>query len=142
MIQSRLLAATSLLCACGAVLPAQSTFGSFVGTVTDPGAAVVPGAIVTAKNLDTGATRSTLTAETGDYTLVNIEPGAYEISVVAKGFTRALFANLSLASRQTMCVNAMLTVSSQNETVNVMAAAETVIFVVQLLVSALYHSGR
>jgi hypothetical protein len=121
------LAVTSLLCACAVLLPAQSTFGSFVGTVTDPGAAVVPGAIVTAKNLDTGATRSTLTGDTGDYTLVNIEPGAYEITVEARGFTRALFANLSLPSRQTMRVNAMLTVSSQSETVNVMAAAETVI---------------
>jgi hypothetical protein len=127
VFQARSLALAFLLSVCAATLPAQSTFGSFVGTVTDPGGAVVPGAIVSAKNIDTAAQRSTISGEIGDYTLVNLEPGNYEITVEAKGFTRALFSNLSLQSRQTMRVNATLTVSSQTESVNVMAAAESVI---------------
>ena len=112
MIQPRLFACLVLLTTARA-LPAQSTFGSFVGTVTDPGGALIPSAIVTARNLDTTARRSTLTGDTGDFTLVNMEPGTYEIIVEARGFTRAMFANLALQSRQTMRVNAMLTVSAQ-----------------------------
>lgn len=127
MIQKRLFVYALLLTAAATVLSAQSTYGSFVGTVTDPGGAVVPSAIVSARNLDTAARRSTVTGDTGDFTLVNMEPGAYEITVEARGFTRALFANLSLQSRQTMRVNATLTVSSQTETVNVMASVDAVI---------------
>ena len=127
MIQARLFVYALLLAVTGPFVQAQSTFGSFVGTVSDTGGAVVPSAIISAKNLDTAARRSTLTGDTGDFTLVNMEPGTYEITVEAKGFSRALFANLSLQSRQTMRVNATLTVSSQTETVNVMASADAVI---------------
>src|SRR5207247_7238426 len=35
---------------------AQSTFGQFVGTVKDPSGAVIPGVMVTVKNLGTSAT--------------------------------------------------------------------------------------
>ena len=119
MFQTRLLILTFLLSASAAIMPAQSTYGSFVGTVTDPGGAIVPGAIITAKNLDTAARRSVLTGETGDYTLVNLEPGTYEVTVEARGFTRALFTSLVLQSRQTIRVNAALSLSGQNETVNI-----------------------
>jgi hypothetical protein len=87
----------------------------------------VPDAIVTATNRDTTARRSTLGDATGNFTLVNLEPGTYEITVEAKGFSRALFTNLGLESRQTMRINATLTVASQTETVNVQASADAVI---------------
>ncbi len=37
---------------------AQSTFGEFVGTVRDPSGAVIPGVMITVKNLGTSATRT------------------------------------------------------------------------------------
>jgi hypothetical protein len=98
-----------------------------VGSIVDPAGAAVPDAIVTATNRDTTARRSTLGDATGNFTLVNLEPGVYEITVEAKGFSRALFTNLGLESRQTMRINATLTVASQTETVNVQASADAVI---------------
>lgn len=118
---------TLLLCGMLYPLAAQSTFGSFVGNIIDPGGAVVPDAIVTATNRDTKARRTTLSDSTGNYTIVNAEPGVYDITIENKGFSRAIFASLTLESRQTMRVNATLTVASQTETVNVEAAAESVI---------------
>ena len=85
-----------LLSAYAAITWAQSTYGSFVGSIVDPAGAAVPDAIVTATNRDTTARRSTLGDATGNFTLVNLEPGVYEITVEAKGFSRALFTNLGL----------------------------------------------
>jgi len=127
VVLTRRLAVAFLFFAGAHFLPAQSTFGSFVGSVLDPGGAVVPDAVVVAKNLSTAARRSTLSDSTGTFTLVNVEPGTYEISVEAKGFSRALFTNLVLESRQTMRVNASLTLASQSEVVSVEASATTVI---------------
>ena len=62
---------------------AQSTFGTFVGTVKDPSGSVVAGCIVTATNTGTSAQRTTVTDRQGDYVLVNLEPGIYEITMQA-----------------------------------------------------------
>jgi hypothetical protein len=50
-------AVTTTLCLLLAAVAAmaQSDGGSITGTVTDPAAAVVPGARIVAKNVDTGA---------------------------------------------------------------------------------------
>ena len=64
----------------------QTTFGTFVGTVRDPSGAAITTAVVKAVNTGTSATRSTLTDGTGGYTLVNMEPGDYQITIEAPGF--------------------------------------------------------
>src|ERR1700693_4944335 len=84
------------------ISPAQSTFGEFVGTVKDPSGAVVAGCTVTIKNLGTSATRTTTTDSNGDYTVVNLEPGNYEMTMETTGFQKVTHANLQLLSRQTV----------------------------------------
>lgn len=102
----------------------QSTFGEFVGTVVDPTGSVVPNCIVKAVNQGTSAARSTLTDASGGYTLVNMEPGAYEITVQSPGFEITRLAGITLQARQTIRLDAHLTLASQGQTVNVDAAAE------------------
>src|SRR5262245_3385783 len=58
------------------------------GTVTDSTKAVLVDARVTLRNQETGATRSALTAVNGQYKLLGLEPGDYEIDVEAPGFPR------------------------------------------------------
>lgn len=72
----------------GGALPAfaQKITGDITGTVTDATGAVVPRATVTAENVATGVTRSTTTADSGDYRLVELPPGTYKVSVTASGF--------------------------------------------------------
>ena len=102
---------------------AQSTFGQFVGTLRDPSGAVIPACVITVKNLGTSATRSTLADETGSYTLVNLEPGDYEITMEAIGFQTVTRKNLQLLARQTVRVDGVMPLSSQAQTVEVKAEA-------------------
>jgi hypothetical protein len=103
---------------------AQSTFGSFVGTVKDPSGAAVAGCAVTVRNLGTAATRSVVTDAVGEYTVVNLEPGAYEISMDMKGFQRAVYSNLPLQARQTVRMDGSLTLGAQSQVVEVNSAKE------------------
>src|SRR5438876_4270137 len=98
---------------------AQSTFGQFVGTVKDPSGAVIPGVMVTVKNLGTSATRTAVGDETGSYTVVNLEPGDYEITMEQGGFQKVTRTNLQLLARQTVRVDGMMPLSSQAQTVEV-----------------------
>ena len=102
----------------------QSTYGEFVGTVLDPSGSAVPNCVVRAVNKGTSAARSTLTDTSGSYTLVNMEPGEYDITVQAPGFEVTKFAGIILTARQNIRQDAHLSVASQGQTVNVNAAAE------------------
>lgn len=64
----------------------QAETGQIGGTVTDPsGAAVVNGSIIL-KSLSTGATRTATTSGGGDYTVTNLLPDRYELTVTVPGF--------------------------------------------------------
>jgi len=102
---------------------AQSTFGQFVGTVKDPSGAVIPGVMVTVKNLGTSATRTAIGDETGSYTVVNLEPGDYEITMEAGGFQKVTRTNLQLLARQTVRVDGVMPLLSQAQTVEVSVEA-------------------
>jgi hypothetical protein len=60
---------------------AQSTFGSIVGTVKDASGALVPGASVKLTNSGTGAERTVITDQHGDYSFLNLNPGRYQVTV-------------------------------------------------------------
>jgi hypothetical protein len=103
---------------------AQSTFGTFVGTVKDPTGSVVAECAVSLTNNGTSARRSTVTDKEGNYVLVNLEPGIYEITMQAPGFQPLTFKNLELLSRQTVRTDGALSVAGQVQSVNVNAEAE------------------
>jgi Carboxypeptidase regulatory-like domain/TonB dependent receptor len=102
-----------------AAIPAQSTFGSFIGTVRDPSGSVIGACKVTAINKGTDLRRSSITDSTGGYDIVNLEPGTYQLEVEAPGFQRGVYPNLELQSRQTIRIDANLLLATQTNTVNV-----------------------
>ena len=66
----------SLLASGAATAYGQSTtFGQFLGTVTDMSGAVVPGVSITAVNRETNVARTTVTNERGDYLVDKLHPG-------------------------------------------------------------------
>src|SRR6266851_4719286 len=75
---------------------AQVTTGSVTGRVTDTQARVVTGATVTATNKGTGAARTATTDDAGDYTITQLPPGKYDLTVEAKNFSKALASNFEL----------------------------------------------
>src|SRR5262249_54678116 len=56
------------------------------GYVTDQSGAVIAGAVVTVKNLETGATRVTRSAPDGNYIFLLLSSGPYEVKATYPGF--------------------------------------------------------
>jgi len=88
------------------VLPAfaQVTTGDVTGRVVDAQGNVVVNATVTVKHLGTGQTRTATTNDAGDYTIAQLVPGVYELTVEAKGFSKVVQKELqiSIGTRQTL----------------------------------------
>lgn len=65
---------------------AQSATGQIVGKVTDPNGAVVSGATVSAKAVDTGRETTATSDDQGGYIITALQPGLYDITVQAGNF--------------------------------------------------------
>src|SRR2546423_9690448 len=75
---------------------AQVTTGDISGRVTDSGGASVPSATVTARNKATGLSRSAQTNGDGEYSLVQLPPGVYDVTAEAKNFSKPLVKDFEL----------------------------------------------
>src|ERR1700685_2320191 len=65
---------------------AQVQNGQFEGTVTDPSGASIANATVTVSNAATGLKLTATTNSSGNYTVKEVPPGKYKVSVEASGF--------------------------------------------------------
>src|SRR6188768_1217648 len=65
---------------------AQVTSATIIGTVTDSSGAALPGASVTARNVDTGFNRTVPSNEDGAYRLEFLPIGSYTVEVTLSGF--------------------------------------------------------
>jgi len=63
-----------------------TTTGDIGGVITDPTGAVVPNAMVTLKNVDTGGSQSVATTNLGTYRFALLAPGNYSVTASATGF--------------------------------------------------------
>ena len=70
---------------------AQSNKGSIVGTVRDPQEALVANAKVKVTSVKTGEVRETDTSDEGTFTVTNLEPGVYDVTIEAPGFQPVIF---------------------------------------------------
>jgi len=102
---------------------AQSDRGTITGAISDPAGAVVANAPVQAKNLGTGAVYDGATSDTGNYTLLQLPPGAYQLTVTVPGFKKYARSGLTVEVAQTLRVDISLEVGSAAETVTVTESA-------------------
>jgi len=114
----------SLLCA--ATLFGQATDGNLVGTVLDPGGAVIAGASLELVNTSTGIKYTGVTSDTGQYRFNNLSAGSYTLTATKSGFTTASVKNLEVSLNSTVTQNVTLQVGSVSQTVEV-AEASTLI---------------
>src|SRR5216683_952732 len=99
---------------------------SITGTITDPSGAPVPSASVTARNLETGAVRTSLTDDAGRYLALSLTVGQYEVRVTKIGFRDAIRSGIQLAVGQEASVNFKLQVSTLQVDVTVTGDAPIV----------------
>jgi len=98
--------------------------GSISGTVTDPTGAVVSGAQVKAKNVETGSVFTTTSDSSGLFRLNSLQVGTYTVDITAQGFKTASQSNIIVAAgRDSGLGSVHLTVGEASTTVEVSATA-------------------
>src|SRR5437773_5210151 len=91
---------------------AQLPTGTILGTVKDASGALVPGAMVTAQNVETGTSRSISTDETGGYRLAALPVGHYDLRVELSGVKATTQKGLVLNVGQEAVLNFLLEVGT------------------------------
>src|SRR5919198_4277252 len=79
-----------------AVARAQATTAQISGTVKDQTGAVLPGAEVTVTQTATGAKRTAITNETGNYVLASLPLGPYMLEASLPGFRSYVQSGITL----------------------------------------------
>jgi hypothetical protein len=102
---------------------AQIAETGFLGTVSDSRGAVIPGVSVTVRELATNASRSAVANDQGEYVVIGLQPGTYEIQVGAPGFKKVIHTNLVLQISQKARINFTLDPGEVSSTVTVTAQA-------------------
>src|SRR5436309_2270355 len=99
----------------------QITTGTIQGTVTDTNGAIVPGANVEIKNLDTNLSRSLTTDDGGRFVALALPPGPYSMTVSKQGFATAVAERLDLTIGQALNLPVTMKISQVQERVTITA---------------------
>src|SRR3989475_3295007 len=98
---------------------AQTSTATIVGVVRDTTGALVPGVSVTAKQTDTGLTRTAVSDEYGAYNIQLLPVGPYELTAELPGFKQQVRRGINLVVGQEAVVNLTLEVGGVAEQVTV-----------------------
>jgi len=110
--------ALALFLSCfGVPLSCAQVHGNMSGMISDQSGAAVSGAAVTARNLDTGLSRTVQTDQSGRYRLFALPVGPYEVRVTKDGFAEAIRSGIRLAVGQDATVDLSLHVGQVSEQV-------------------------
>src|SRR6267143_5905746 len=99
----------------------QITTGTIQGTVTDANGAIVPGATVEIKNLDTNFSRTLTSDDGGRFVALAMPPGRYTVTVTKQGFGTTVAENVDLTVGQALTLPVSLKVSGVEERVTITA---------------------
>ena len=101
----------------------QEFRGSITGSIKDPNGAVVPGATVIIKNIDTNVATTVKTNDDGNYTVPLLLPGRYSVSATGDGFKTSIRDNVTVNVDDKLTVDFQLEIGTAAE-VNVVADTE------------------
>ncbi|MBS1794416.1 MAG: TonB-dependent receptor [Acidobacteria bacterium] len=101
----------------------QEFRATITGTVSDPNGAVIPGATVTVKNIETNVATTARTNDDGSFTVPFLLPGKYSVSAAGSGFKTSIRENITLNVDDKLTVDFQLEIGTEAE-VNVVAETE------------------
>src|SRR6202140_5939476 len=105
---------------------AQVQNGQFEGTVTDPTGAAIANAKVTVSNSAAGLNLSATTNSSGGYTVKEVPPGTYKITVEATGFKTVSNAGVTANAGTIAHVDFKLLIGKASEVIEVTEEAAAV----------------
>jgi hypothetical protein len=104
----------------------QGSTGSITGAVRDMSGAVLQGAAISVKHLETGLTRAAQSDASGNFTIPSLPVGAYVLTAEKMGFRREVRQGIELVVAQEAQVNMTLLVGSIDQQVTVTGDAPLV----------------
>ena len=102
---------------------AQSDVGTISGFIRDQSGAEVPNAKVSILNESTGESHTVTSDSQGHYTITNLRPAVYSMTVEAQNFKKFASAHNKLNASTSLSLDAELAVGATSETVQVTATA-------------------
>jgi len=102
---------------------AQMNRGTVTGALTDPAGAAIAGVTITATQVETNLSTSTVSTETGNFTLASLTIGTYRIAAEAPGFKRSVQEQVVVTSGVTLRLDIQLQLGSVSESVEVRGQA-------------------
>ncbi len=112
----------ALLLSLTAYAQTQITTGVIQGTVADEAGAVIPGASVEVKNVDTNLTKTLTTDSDGRFVFLQLPSGRYTLTVTKQGYAILAQENLNLTVGQAINLNLSLKISAVQERVTITAS--------------------
>ena len=100
---------------------AQAVTGTLLGNVTDSSGGAIPGATVTATDIDKNISRNTVTNESGYYIFNSLPNGNYTVDAEIQGFKKTARQNVKVDVNTTVRVDLALSVGQMTEEVTVAA---------------------
>ena len=114
---------TILIVAIAASVAYAQATSTFNGRVLDQGDAVLPGVTITATNVMTGVSRTTVSNAEGSYFMPGLDPGTYEVKTELSGFAPSVRQNVRLGLNATLTIDFKLALAGVNETLTVTGEA-------------------
>ncbi|HEX8560414.1 MAG TPA: carboxypeptidase regulatory-like domain-containing protein [Pyrinomonadaceae bacterium] len=124
MIKRLIALAACVLCLCAAAF-AQTVTGTLQGTVKDPNGAVVPGAAVAIRNVETGQERTLTTNDEGLFVATFLPVGTYHVTASGQGFGSVRREGVGVLLNQTVLADLTLS-PTVGETVTVTTNEEPI----------------
>ena len=122
---------TCLIAFLSLMLASTAAFGqssaSLGGTVMDASRAILPGASVTAVNVDTGVETKATANNAGIYNFPSLQPGTYNVSAERSGFQRSTQTNVRLGVSSQIRLNFDLAVMGTVTDVEVTSSAASIL---------------
>src|ERR1700716_3895492 len=112
--------------AAGLAAQSQITTGVIEGVVVDASGAVVPGAAVEIRNVDTNLTRTLTTDRGGRFVALQLPPGHYTVTLKLSGFATVVQENVLVTVGETVRLSPVLKVSGIAETVTVTSVSPAI----------------
>jgi hypothetical protein len=109
--------------ACLSLVPAQTTSSTITGALKDSSGALLPKAVLTITNLDSGVALPATSNEVGIYRAGGLLPGPYKIEVEIPGFQKLVRGGIVVQISQTLQVDLVLQIGDVRQTVDVTSAA-------------------
>jgi hypothetical protein len=116
---ARGLAAVWILGATLSGMAQSGTSSAITGIIVDSSRAVIAGAVVTVWEVNTGAKRTALSDTSGRFLFSQLNPGTYQVEVVATSFASQKSASISVAVGQIAAANFTLSLAGTSQSIQV-----------------------